>query len=315
VSIRTFEPGDEAAQVAIYNDAAGSLPHFKPANAEEVLRRTRAPDFDPSSRFYALQEGKPVAYVMFNSNGRVSYPWCCKGREHMSGPLFQHMMRELAARGSRKAFAAYRADWPEVIDFFRRQGFTVVHDMVNFVLELVDLPTLPARTTSHVTPLERGDVPALFKLAPGVVHCETAADLERHLFDNPYFPPTSVFVLRGLPGDAPRGAGILIRNSSYADPKMVDANMPCFRLGAFGTEAMHTKRVNDLFSFLCPDDSRCGGVAVNLLEYAANAVWDSDDLTTLAAQVPSSAPHWLRFYEMTWRRQGSFPILQRELAQ
>ncbi len=120
-------------------------------------------------------------------------------------------------------------------------------------------------------------------------------------------------MVRGRPGLELLGAGILIRNASYADPRAVDASMPCFRLGAFGTEGMHAKRINGLFSFLCRDDGHCGSIAVDLLIHAVTLMDDSEDISTLSAQVPSDVPHWLRFYQMTWRRQGSFPVLERNL--
>jgi hypothetical protein len=313
VNIRSYQFGDEVAQAAIYNEAAGALPKFKAANVEEIARRAKAADFDPSSRFYATENGKTVAYAGFNANGRISYPWCRKGYEGLAEPLFQHVMDEMSKRGHRKAFAAYRGDWPTVLDAFRKHGFTVVREMVNFVLDLVELPTIPARPKSAVTPLERADVPALFKLAPQVLRCATADELEKQLFDNPYFSADCAFVLRSKQGDVPLGAGILIRNPAYADPKAVDAAMPCFRLGAFGTEGMQTKRINGLFSFLCRDDSQCGGTAVDLMEHASSLLRDSENISTLAAQVPSDARNWLRFYQMTWRRQGSFPVLERQL--
>jgi len=315
VDIRTFQPGDDAAQVAIYNEAAGGLPKFKPATVADVARRTAAPDFDPSMRFFAIEGGQPVAYVVFNRNGRISFPWCRKGHEELAVPLFQYMVKEMVKRGHKKAFAAYRGDWPQVLDFFRQQGFAVVREMVNFVLDILDLPTMPARRQSAVTPIQSGDVPALFALAPHVTRCASADEFQRYLFENPYFPPSSVFVLRGRQSDTPLGAGILVRNAAYADPKSVDAAMPCFRLGAFGTELMQTKRINGLFSFLCRDDAQCGAIAVDLMEHASSLLGDSEDVSTLAGQVPSDAPHWLRFYQMTWRRQGSFPVLERQLAQ
>ena len=89
--------------------------------------------------------------------------------------------------------------------------------------------------------------------------------------------------------------GILITNPTYADPKVVDAGMPCFRLGAFGTEGMQTKRLKGLFSFLTRDDNQCGLVGVDLVAHAASQLQESDDITALAAQVPSDAPHLLRF--------------------
>src|SRR5213075_3432989 len=76
MSIRTFQPGDEAAQVTIYNEAAAALPKFKPASLDEVRRRVRDPGFDPGTRFFAEEDGRPVGYATFSADGRVSYPWC-----------------------------------------------------------------------------------------------------------------------------------------------------------------------------------------------------------------------------------------------
>ena len=39
MKIRTYRPGDEAAQAALYNEAAAHLPRFKPAAEEEVRRQ------------------------------------------------------------------------------------------------------------------------------------------------------------------------------------------------------------------------------------------------------------------------------------
>jgi hypothetical protein len=312
LEIRTFQRGDEAIQAAIYNEAAADFPKFKPAGVAEVSRRVTSRDFDPTMRFFALKSGQPVAYVVFNRNGRVGFPWCRKGHEELQEPLFQHMMNDMARRGFHKAFTAYRSDWPMVLDFFQKQGFVVARETVNFVLDILDLPTLHSRPKGGATPLMRSDVPALFAMAPHVIRCTSPADLERYLFDNSYFPSEAVFVLRGTGG--PLGAGILINNGAYAHPKAVDSAMPCFRLGAFGTEGMQTKRINGLFSFLCPDEPKCGSVAVELLEHATSLVQDSDEIVSLGAQVPTDAPNWLRFYQLSWRRQGSFPVLERNLV-
>ncbi len=314
VDIRTFQRGDESAQVAIYNEAAATLPRFKPATTQEVLRRVTARDFDPSLRFYAVEGGEIVGYAAASANGRVSYPGCRKGREACAQPLFRHLLDALGKRGQRKVFAAYRGDWPAVLEFFRSQGFVQAREMVGFYLDLQDMPTAPARRASNVTPLERADVPALFAMAPQVVRCGSAQELEKYLFDNPYFPASSLFAVRGKPGEPPLAAGLMITNSTYAEPRTLDAGMPCFRLGAFGTEGMTTKRVRGLFSFLAPDNSRCSQHAVELLTHAAQKIDDSDEISALGAQVPSDAGYWLRFYQSVFRKQGSFPVLERALA-
>jgi hypothetical protein len=38
------------------------------------------------------------------------------------------------------------------------------------------------------------------------------------------------------------------------------------------------------------------------------------NVATLAAQVPSDVPHLLRFYQQYFRRQGGFPVFDRELS-
>jgi hypothetical protein len=312
VNIRTFQRGDETHQVAIYNEAAAALPRFKPATTQEMLRRVSARDFDASTRFFAIEGDQPVAYATFHANGRVSYPWCRPGHEVLAAPLFKHALQAMRQRGLRKAFAAYRADWPTVLDFLGAQGFAVARDMVNFLLDVHDMPTVPGGRPARITPLERGDVPALFALAPHVVRCKTAAELETQLFANPYFEAGSLFVLRSREG-SPQAAGLLITDPTYADPRTVDAAMPCFRLGAFGTEGMQTKRLKGMFSFLSRDEPNCGALAVDLVAHASKLLHDNDEINALAAQVPSDAPHLLRFYQLRFRRQGSFPVLERAL--
>src|SRR5439155_2495590 len=187
---------DEAAQVGIYNEAGAGLPRFKPATLDEVRRRYRGADFDPSTRLYAVEGGRPVAYASFNANGRVSYPWCRKGREHWAEPLFEAVLQALRQRGQARAFAAYRGDWPAQRDFFLRHGFQQRREVVNFVIDFAEMPTPAARTSSAVGPLTPADLPAVLKLGRGVLQVEDTAGLEQSLLRNPYFPPESAFVLR-----------------------------------------------------------------------------------------------------------------------
>jgi len=79
-------------------------------------------------------------------------------------------------------------------------------------------------------------VPGIFALDPSVFRVPTAEALQTALFQNPWFKPDNLFVMRIRKDDAPVAAGIFITDGQYADPRAVDAGMPCFRLGAFGTE-------------------------------------------------------------------------------
>jgi hypothetical protein len=312
VNIRTFERGDAAAQVAIYNEATADLPKFKPATLDEVRRRQSSADFDPSSRFVAVENGKPVGYFAAHANGRVSFPWCRKGQESCAEPLFEHGLQHLRASGRTHVFAAYRADWTAQGEFFLAHGFAKARDMVNFVIDLVDLPTPAMRSSSSITPLEKRDIPSMLRIAPQVLRVHSQDELQRHCFDHAYLTPEQFFVCRSRTTNQPVAVGVLIANADYADPEKVDADMPCFRLGAFGTEGMQTKRIRGLFSLLAANDRDFSVLALDLLAEAARRLHTSD-IEVLAAQVPSDASHLLRFYQQYFRRQGSFPVFERSL--
>ncbi len=313
MTIRTFTAGDDAVQVSIYNEAAADLPKFKAVTLDEVRRRLRGPDFDPTTRFFAVEDGRPVGYASFHVNGRVSFPWCRKGREQWAEPLWDAVFKTMQARGLPAAFAAYRVDWPVQRDFFLAHGFTPTREMINFVMELVDMPTPSARPTVVIEPMTAADAPAVLALGAKEFRTRDAAELERLLLHNPYFPANSVQVLRRRSKGEPVGVSIVVENPTYADPHQIDALAPCFRLGAVGTGGMQTKRVNGLFSFAAADGLSLTPIGLDLLGQATLRLHDTD-VSALAAQVASDATHLLQFYQQYFRRQGSFPIYQLTLA-
>ena len=313
MSIRTYRPGDEDSQVAIYNTAAAALPKFKPATVGEQLRRVRARDFDAESRLFAEEGGRVVGYAAWNANGRVSFPWCLPGHEQHAEPLFDAVLEAVRGHGVRRAFAAYRGDWAGVNEFFLRRGFRQAREMINYVVEFMDLPTPAARPSNAITPLWPEDVPAVLALYPQAHRAATAAALHDHLFKNPYFTADSVFTLRSRQDRTPLAVGVLITEPSYADPRAVDADMPCFRLGAFGTEGMTVKRLRGLFSFVARPDNALPGYGMDLIGHAATRLAEDDQIEVFAAQVPSDAPALAEFYRRTFRRQGAFPVLEVDL--
>jgi hypothetical protein len=312
MAIRTFQPGDEAGQVSIYNETAADYPKFKPATLDEVRRRCRT-NFDPSTRFFAEVNGRLVGYAGFHPNGRVSFPWCRKGHEDQAEPLFQAVLNAMQARKMPLAFAAYRGDWPVPCAFFRDHGFRQAREMVNFVIDLADMPTPAAKPSSTISPLRSEDMPAVFALAPQALRARSPEELEKDLLHNPYFGANAVFALRGRTDNAPVAVGVLVENAEYANPKQLDAEMPCFRLGAFGTEGMQTKRITGMFSFLTRVGSQANPSGLDLMGQAAYRLRDTD-VDCLAAQAPSDVPHLLRFYQQYFRRQGSFPVFERQLT-
>lgn len=311
MTIRNYKPGDEVAQVGIYNEAAADQPKFKPATVDEVRRRCWAVGFDPGTRFYALEGDKLVAYATFQANGRVSYPWCRKGHARWAEPLFARVLEALRGRGLTLAFAAYRGDWLPPRDFFLGHGFVQLRQVHNFVLDLVEMPTPPGRTASTITPLTAEDLPALAAMGAGVLRVGLP-ELERVLFHNPSFGPEALFAVRSRADGRAVAVGALVARDAYAAPKQLDGLMPCFRLGAFGTEGLTTKRVNGLFSFVVADPREVSRAGLDLLGHAAYLLQETE-VATLAAQVPSDVPHLMRFYQQYFRPQGQFPLYERTL--
>ena len=104
---------------------------------------------------------------------------------------------------------------------------------------------------------------------------------------------------------------VLVLDDRFADPTKIDAAMPCFRLGAFGTERERHKRVNGLFSCVFADE--VDGELMMMLD----PVWSKANgagLKHIAAQAPSDAPAVCALYDHHLQRQGAFPILTRQLA-
>jgi hypothetical protein len=215
-------------------------------------------------------------------------------------------------RGLARAFSVYRADWPAQQEFFHKNGFRLRREMVNFVLDRAAMPASPARSGNLIGPATPDDVPAILELGENVLQIKDRAALERHLFRNPYFSADAVFVLRESAGAPPRAVGIFIANAAYADPRQVDAAMPCFRLGAFGTEGMSSKRLNGLFSFLSADSPDAPALALELMDHAGRR--RDGAIAAFGAQAPSDAGHLCRFYEQYFQRQASFPVLERSLT-
>jgi len=310
VNIRTFQPGDERIQAGLYNVAAFRLPGFKPAQETEVQKRVRARGFDPGTRFYAEEGGQAVGYCTLDpGQERVSFPWCKPGFEAVAPPLFDAVLAAARQRGIKKVFAAYRRDWDPVNKFFADNGFTKVREMINYAADPVDLPTVAGRTGQPIRRLSKSDLPVVAEMGKGVIR-PPAEQLEKYFFANPYFPAEAVLVLKGRDED-PVAVGIGLEASQYADVKVVDPLAPCFRLGAFGTEGLNTKRVNGLFSFVArPEHLLSGGLG--LLAEASQEMTEGT-VSTLAAQCPSDAPHLVNFYARYFKEQGRFPVFERVL--
>jgi hypothetical protein len=312
MQIRSYQPGDELAQARIYNTAAASLPGFKPGKPEEIARRIHAGDSDPLTMFYAIENSEVVGYAVFTSNGRISFPWCLPGARSAQKPLLETILATMKTQRFPEAWAAYRGDWAPVLDFMREHRFTQHRVMINYLTETSRLPTfneLPANRIA--TRLQRHELPALSVLAPAIFGTFDLHTLEHFFWQNPFYAfPDRLLALKEADNGQIRGVSILVADDRFADPTKIDASMPCFRLGAFGTEHQRHKRINGLYSCVFADE-KDGDLLL-----AASLAADSRNpaLNHLAAQAPSDAPILCAWYDRFFTRQGSFPILSRPLS-
>jgi hypothetical protein len=311
VNIRNFQIGDEVHQAGVFNVAAFALPGFKPATADEVKRRTRSRNFDPTSRFYAEEGGQVVGYcVLEPTQGRISHPWCKKGFESAGPILFEAALQSARERGLKTLFAAYRRDWEPVLQFLAERGFRLTREMINYWSDPLDIPTRVTRSRVPIDRLRREDLPTVAAMGTGIIRLP-ARELETYFFANSYFPAESLLALRDREG-VPLAVGIGLESASYADVRKVDPLAPCFRLGAFGTEGLSTKRVNGLFSYIVADPANALTAGLALLS-EANQEMTEGTVEALAAQCPSDVPHLVAFYSRYFKEQGRFPILERPL--
>jgi hypothetical protein len=310
--IRSYQTGDEHAQARIYNAAAGALPGFKPATAEEITRRYQQADPHDGARYFAIEHGELVGYALFGSNGRVSYPWCLPGSEIVREPLLETLLIDMRKRGLREAWAAYRGDWSPVLQFLRQHDFREIRTMVNYVADLSRLgASVELPSNRQVVRLEPEDLPRLIALAPELFRDVRARELEQFYWHDPVYNfPENLFALKDNSSGAVLGVYLLVASDRFADPTKIDAAMPCFRLGAFGTERERHKRVNGLFSCAVGDVAE----AELILTSSAAARATELGLARLAAQAPSDAVALCAWYDRRFHRQGSFPILSRRLA-
>ena len=311
MNIRTFRPGDEPAQVAVFNAAACTLPGFKPALAADVLKRTRARGFDPECRFYAVDNGQVVGYcVLEPEQARVSVPWCKKGHEAVATPLFDAVLSAARDRHLSRVFAAYRRDWDATWRFFADHGFAHARDFINYSCDPIDMPTAATWGGRAVSRLERADLPALAEMGRGVIRLP-AAKLEQHFFSNPYFPAEALLANRGKDGEL-TAVAMELEQPTYADVRKIDPLAPCFRLGAVGPEGVSVERVHGMFSFLVANPELTASAGLGLLA----EVWQEmteGTVHALAAQCPSDVPHLVGFYSRYFKEQGRFPVWERQL--
>lgn len=307
--IRTYQPGDEVGQVAVYNEATRAFPGYKLATVDEVLRRYRSLEFDPLSKLYAVRNGRMVAYVSFSSNGRVSAPWCLPDAADAGSLLMEAAVNSMRQRGLNRAWAAYRADWTEIRRLLESFHFAQTIEIFNFIADIAKLPANADCAPFTIRKLDRNDIREAYNLDPTAFAVTSHEALAEAWLNGPYISADSFFVLQDA-NNRSAGVGLAIVNPQYADPSKIDSAMPCFRLGAVRTELERTKRVNGLFSYFSGSGDE--SVILRLLAEACRR-FHAAGIAHVAAQCPSDRTNELAFYRKYFEPQKSFPILVREL--
>jgi hypothetical protein len=234
------------------------------------------------------------------------------GSEAAREPLLDALLTEMRKRQLKIAWAAYRADWTDVLDFLRHHGFALRQTMVNYVADVSRFSLHGDRRSNRVVAhLEREDLPELIAMAPDVFHDLDTQELEQFYWHNPFYDfSKSLFAIKDPASSEILGVYLFVADNRFADPTKIDAAMPCFRLGAFGTERERHKRVNGLFSCVFTNEAE----GENMMTAALAQQAAVSGLAHLAAQAPSDAVALCAWYDRLFDRQGSFPIVSRQIT-
>ncbi len=315
MNIRQFHPGDEAEQLRIYNTAAAGQIKFKPAAIVDLQRRTQAKDFDPANPRIRRRERRRRRLLHLASQRPCRLSVVPAGLRIGSGPSIRpHAAGDEAARHPPGLHCIPQGLADHHRFFSNKTVSSWPARVINYLLPFENMPTPSARVSNTITAATVEDAAGIFALDPSVFRVGSADALRDALWNNPYFTPASLFVMRQRGDGSPLAAGIFITKADYADPRAVDTSMPCFRLGAFGTEGMTTKRIKGLFSFVTKPDRSVFSVGMDLLSYASNMLTDDDEIGCYAAQAASDAMALNAFYKQTFERQGSFWVFEKDLA-
>jgi ribosomal protein S18 acetylase RimI-like enzyme len=126
MEIRTFEPADESAVVALWTAVfAYQAPHNDPAT---VIRHKRA--VQPDLFFVALIDGVLVGTVMGGYDGHRGWVYSLAvsapaRRRGVGTALMRHVERELAARGCPKVNLQVVASNAATVAFYQKLGYAV----------------------------------------------------------------------------------------------------------------------------------------------------------------------------------------------
>jgi len=175
------------------------------------------------------------------------------------------------------------------------------------------MPTPSARLGSSVTQATEADIAGIYALDPTVFRVANAEALKAALWNNPWFGPESLFVMRNRDG-TPAGGRHLHQERRLRRPARRRFLHAVLSPGRFGTEGMTTKRIKGLFSFVTSRDRNIFTTGMDLLSYASHLLRDDDDIGCYAAQVASDATALHSFYQRNFERQGSFPVYERDLT-
>ncbi len=312
-TIRSFTTGDDAARVGIFNEAAAGLPKFKPATLDEIRRRTHGRDFDPADA--VLRRGqRAAAGIRYVSDQRARFASPGAARAANASPnrcssassgdedsWSQAHLRRLSRRldgqttsswpmasATRTTWSTSYWTWPTC----RRLRPATAPGISAADARMTYPPWLPLCRTRWALPIWR---------PWNATSCTTRT-----------FHPMPPSSLRGKTEGQLAAAGILIVNPAYADPTQVDCGHAVFP--ARGVRHRRNDDEAHQWPVQFPDAGRprCQPARPRPARLCLADAGDTD-VSTVAAQVSSAVPHLLRFYERYFRKQGSFPIFEREL--
>ncbi|MFC2082517.1 hypothetical protein ACFLSG_00555 [Candidatus Bipolaricaulota bacterium] len=137
LTIRTYQPGDEAREVEFDRQIMASWPWPSACTEEGLARMISSPSFDPNHFIYAFDDDRLVGkaeiwFIRKSEDGTRSaflqFPRTLPGFEKARQPLLDHVTRHLAEEGCGRIQIQGCTAWDGSVEWLFDHGYTIDPD-------------------------------------------------------------------------------------------------------------------------------------------------------------------------------------------
>ena len=213
-------------QTSIYNQGTAKMPEYPPAKVEDVVKRFKRKEFDPSRMFYAYNGATMIGYAGLSGKDKeknlrsVGYPWLIEDIPNgVRDLLYDAMENQCNSEGTKTLRTTLLQKYPDLLNFFKDKNFQTKTEFLVFEKELTkNAHTLPEGYT--IRSLVKDDlfkVEAISHRDPKLKNPFIRADWERIINDSNNNPEFAIVAEKD--GNVVAFYALTV----FSDPKMTKA--------------------------------------------------------------------------------------------